>query len=55
MDSFSPLSAARMLVQVLPIGSVTAELFEDTLKTLREAEAIRLEEIPPTAGADRGN
>jgi hypothetical protein len=55
MDSFSPLAAARMLVQVLPVGAVTAHRFDDALNSLKAAEAIKLSDIPPPAGGEQGD
>ncbi|KAF2097616.1 Trs120-domain-containing protein [Rhizodiscina lignyota] len=52
-DSFSPFSAARMLIQVLPAGPIKANVFNDTVKILREAGPIQLRDINPPPDPDR--
>lgn len=52
MDSFSPLAAARVLVQVLPVGPITDSAFNQVLTNLASVGVLPLRElkVPEDAG-----
>lgn len=53
MDSFSPLAAARVLVQALPVGPITGDAFDKILTSLTNVGTLRLGDLKVPEDASR--